>query len=171
MISWHIFCIPSRDDTYGNEWNRQKSGTNWFTMNRLLLFGNDGSAGPDPDSACRSESPRGGETPYPASSESVTSLHTPAADLATSHASVPTTPGAHLPLAARGHFPDENEPEWAVPWPPSVTKAQEMHNRMLQRVSSQFREMERLLDVDSGWNALMTSPTMDMRDHWRPLRT
>ena len=64
--------------------------------------------------------------------------------------------------------PFMNDPRWNVPWPPSVGRAQDIHDRMnrmlLQRVSTELRQMENLMDFDNGWNALTTSPTMDMRE-------
>jgi HSP20 family protein len=80
-------------------------------------------------------------------------------------AAVRPTPIAN-PAPARNPFDDGS----AGPalWRGPGDEAQEMHeeiSRMMQRMSSRFVEMESLLDFDRGWNALMMSPTMDMRDH------
>ena len=71
------------------------------------------------------------------------------------------TPITHAPHAMSAPWLDE--PDWSFPWPVAGGPAQEMHAHM-DRMLRQFSEMARVLDSDTGWNALMTSPTMDMRD-------
>ena len=74
-------------------------------------------------------------------------------------------PVAHMPLTIGQPLLDD--PTWNVLRPPPIFQAQEVHeemNRMLETMYDQFSEMERLLDTDNGWNSLMTSPTMDMRE-------
>lgn len=71
----------------------------------------------------------------------------------------------HRPLSI--HNPSLDEMGWDIHHAPPLAHAQAMHeemNRMLHRAYDQFSEMERLLDADTGWNSLMTSPTMDMRE-------
>jgi len=80
----------------------------------------------------------------------------------------PTVHGASMtPASTSGRNPFLHETSHSTPLPSPIARALEMHNemnRMMQRMSSHFDEMENSLAFDTGWSSLLASPTMDMRE-------